>query len=65
MREDAASALPEALPVPEDAPLDQLIARVSSALRLRTLHSTVIGRAKTLKAERNIVAAMARLKVAQ
>jgi len=33
-----------------------LIARVSSALRLRTLHSTVIGRAKSLKDERNIVA---------
>jgi hypothetical protein len=32
-----------------------LIARVSSALRLRTLHSTVIGRAKTLKEQRNIV----------
>ncbi len=56
VREDAASALPEALPVPDDAPVEQLMARMSSALRLRTLHSTVIGRAKTLKDERNIVA---------
>ena len=36
--------------------MEQLIARVASALRLRTLHSTVIGRARLLKDERNIVA---------
>jgi hypothetical protein len=53
---DAPSALPEALPVSDDAPAEQLIARVSSALRLRTLHSTVIARARSLKDERNIVA---------
>jgi hypothetical protein len=55
-RENMAPALPEALTVADDAPVEQLIARVSGALRLRTLHSTVLARAKTLKDERNIVA---------
>jgi hypothetical protein len=55
-RDNAAPAIPGALSVPDDAPVEQLIARVSSALRLRTLHSSVIGRAKSLKDERNIVA---------
>lgn len=56
VRDEAAPALPDALPVRDDAPAEQLIARVASALRLRTLHSAVIGRAKSLQAERNIVA---------
>jgi GGDEF domain-containing protein len=56
VREDGAPALPDALPVPEDASVEQLIARVVSAQRLRTLHATVLGRAQTLKDERNIVA---------
>jgi hypothetical protein len=56
VRDDAAPAVPEALSVPDDAPVEQLIARVVSALRVRTLHSTVIGRAKSLQDERNIVA---------
>jgi uncharacterized protein (DUF2252 family) len=56
VREDGAPALPNALPVPEDASVEQLIARVVSAQRLRTLHATVLGRAQTLKDERNIVA---------
>ena len=51
-----APALPDALPVSEDAPVERLIARVTSAQRLRTLHATVLGRAQTLKDERNIVA---------
>ena len=54
-RNDASPAVPNALSIPEEAPVEQLIARVLSALRLRTLHSTVIGRAKSLKIERNIV----------
>jgi hypothetical protein len=33
-----------------------LVARLSAALRIRTLHATVLGRAATLKSERNIVA---------
>jgi hypothetical protein len=56
VREDMPAALPGALVIPHDAPAEQLIARVASALRLRTLHSTVLGRAKSLKDERNIVA---------
>ena len=56
VREDVAAALPDALPIADDAPVEQLIARVASALRLRTLHATVLGRAQTLKDERNIVA---------
>ena len=54
VREGMAPALPGALSIAGDAPVEHLIARVSSALRLRTLHSTVLGRAKTLKDERNI-----------
>ena len=56
VRENAAPPLPDALTISDNAPVEQLIARVSSALRLRTLHSTVLGRAKALKDERNIVA---------
>ena len=56
VRDDMAPAPAGALPVSAEAPVEQLIARVSAALRLRTLHSTVIGRAKTLKDERNIEA---------
>src|SRR4029078_13526620 len=56
VREDMAAALPGALAISNDAPAEQLIARVASALRLRTLHYTVLGRAKSLKDERNIVA---------
>jgi hypothetical protein len=40
----------------QDAPVERLIGRVSSALRVRALHATVIVRARTLKAERNIIA---------
>ena len=49
-------ALPDGLPVADEAPVEQLIARVTSAQRLRTLHATVLGRAQTLKDERNIIA---------
>jgi len=56
VREDLAPSLPGALPISDDAPVEHLIARVTAAVRLRTLHSTVIGRAKTLKDERSIVA---------
>src|SRR5947207_4174529 len=56
VRDNTAPAVPDALSIPDDAPVEQLIARITSALRLRTLHSTVIGRAKSLQDERNIVA---------
>jgi hypothetical protein len=53
---DKPSGLPDALPVAEDVPVERLIARVSAALRVRALHATVLARARTLKAERNIIA---------
>jgi GGDEF domain-containing protein len=56
VRENHPAALPDALPIEADAPVERLVARVSGALRLRALHATVLGRARTLKAERNIVA---------
>jgi GGDEF domain-containing protein len=56
--EDRHSALPDALPIAADAPVERLIERVTAALRLRALHAGVLGRARTLKTERNIVAEM-------
>ena len=56
VRDNVAPAVSEALSVPDDASVELLMARITSALRVRTLHSTVIGRAKSLKDERNIVA---------
>lgn len=53
---DALPALPHALPVDEEAPPETLIARLASALRTRSLHATVLGRAHTLRRERNIIA---------
>lgn len=54
--DEAASLLPNALAVPRASALERLIARLGAALRLRTLHASVLGRAATLRAERNIVA---------
>ncbi len=56
LRADMAPPLASALPIDEDATVERLIARLSAALRLRALHATVLGRARTLKTERNIVA---------
>jgi GGDEF domain-containing protein len=56
VREDATAAVPDVLPVADEAPVERLIARLSAALRVRTLHSTVLTRAAALKADRNIVA---------
>jgi GGDEF domain-containing protein len=58
VRENTSGALPDALTISEDASVEQIIARLSAALRVRTLHATVLGRAQALKAERNIVAEM-------
>jgi GGDEF domain-containing protein len=58
LRENAAPPWPNAMPIAEDAPIEQLIARLASALRVRSLHATVLRRARALKAERNIVAEM-------
>ena len=56
--EDAAPAFANALAVAADAPVERLVARLASALRLRALHATVIGRAARLEVERNILAEM-------
>ena len=56
MRDDEATQFANALPVAEDADVARLVARLTSALRLRSLHATVIGRARTLLSERNIIA---------
>src|SRR5712692_3074725 len=58
MRDDSKPMLPNALPIAADAPVERIVARLGSALRLRTLHATVLGRARTLKDERNIIAEM-------
>jgi hypothetical protein len=55
-REDDIIPLANALPVAEDAEIARIVARLTSALRLRSLHATVIGRARTLLSERNTVA---------
>lgn len=55
-RDNAMPAVANALTISEDATVEQLIARVASAQRLRTLHSTVPMRAQALKQERNIIA---------
>ena len=55
-REDDIIPLANALPVAEDAEIARIVARLTSALRLRSLHATVIGRARTLLSERNIIA---------
>jgi GGDEF domain-containing protein len=57
--DEHASPLPDALTISDGAPVEQLLARVAAGLRLRTLHSTAIGRAKSLREERNIVAELA------
>jgi len=54
--EDRISKLTRALPIAEDATMQQLISRLAAALRLRALHATVLGRARSLKKERNILA---------
>lgn len=53
---DSTTPFPDALPIAADAPVQQLVARLAAALRLRALHATVIGRAKALETDRNIVA---------
>ena len=58
LRDDKPCALADAVTVAEDAAAERLIARLAGLVRLRALHATAIGRARTLKAERNIVADM-------
>jgi GGDEF domain-containing protein len=55
---DFASTLPDTLTIDAAAPAERLITRLAAVLRLRSLHAAVLGRARALKAERNIVAEM-------
>ena len=50
IREDAAAPVPEALCIGASAPVERLVSRLGSALRIRTLHSTVLRRTRTLAA---------------
>jgi hypothetical protein len=49
-RDDDAASLPEALTIAASAPAGRLASRLGSALRIRTLHSTVLRRTRTLAA---------------
>lgn len=53
---DGTPPLASALTVPADAPVERLVERIASALRLRGLHATTMRRAALLKDERGIVA---------
>src|SRR6202167_2538545 len=48
LREDAVVSVPEALSIAANAPAERTAARLAAALRIRTLHSTVLRRARTL-----------------
>jgi hypothetical protein len=47
-RDDGAACLPDALPIAANAPVGRLVRRLSTALRLRNLHATVLRRTRTL-----------------
>jgi hypothetical protein len=47
-RDDGAIALPDALPITTGAPVERIVRRLVAALRIRTLHGTVLRRTNTL-----------------
>jgi len=49
-RGDGSTILPDALTIAANAPAERIIARLGSALRIRTLHSTVLRRTRMLAA---------------
>jgi len=49
-RGDGSAILPDALTIAANAPVERIIARLGSALRIRTLHSTVLRRTRMLAA---------------
>ena len=51
VRHDTTSPIVMALPIAADAPVNHLVARLRSALRVRTLHATVLRRAESLTAQ--------------
>jgi hypothetical protein len=48
LRDDAASPLADTLAIAANAPCDRLVRRLAAALRIRTLHSTIVRRTRTL-----------------
>jgi hypothetical protein len=56
VEKDTAAPLPDALPITMDDSTDRLIARLHSALRVRTLHAGVLGRARALNVTNGIPA---------
>src|SRR6266446_3449788 len=52
LEQDSASTIPGALPITLDDSTDRLIARLRSALRIRTLHATVLRRSRTAGAKK-------------
>src|SRR6267142_3963112 len=53
MQEDTEPAIPFAVPIAIDEPANRLIARLRSALRVRTLHATVLRRGRDAQAAKN------------
>jgi hypothetical protein len=49
-REEAAACVPNALAIAANAPVDRIVRRLTSALRIRALHGTVLRRTRTLAA---------------
>ena len=49
-REDGSAVLPDALTVAANAPAERILSRLGAALRIRTLHSTVLRRTRMLAA---------------
>ena len=47
-RDDSAIVLPDALPIAAGAPVERIVRRLVAALRIRTLHGTVLRRTNTL-----------------
>jgi len=47
-RDDGAAFLPDALSIAASVPVERIVSRLGSALRIRTLHSTVLRRTRTL-----------------
>src|SRR5712692_1150546 len=58
LEEDSASPIPNALAIALDDSTDRLIARLRSALRIRTLHATVLRRARTAGTKKGIPASV-------
>jgi hypothetical protein len=50
IRDDGAVSLPDALTIAASAPAERIAQRFAAALRIRTLHGTVLRRTRTLAA---------------